>query len=313
MSVVLRRLPLLASTCLGLLLVPHIAHAAACCVSSSVLGMGRLAIWETAAMGLSLSVGRDTGLWDSGGTWRPFVQPYRQDEARAEWWGMLRVHERLQLAARLPWVQGLRQSGGSGVVTAGGLGDVQAGLRWDIVAVGERPERPALALMAGIAGPTATRAEEATAPYGVDATGRGVWGGSLGVAVEQVWMPWFVRLDARLAGSLPFVRRDLQMTQQFGPLGQLAVSGGREVVQRRLTLALQLLLEREWPYALDGKTEPQSGALGMTASLSAAWRFDWRWTMTAGLASDGLDGLIGARNHTERWSVSLGIRHAWLE
>jgi hypothetical protein len=226
---------------------------------------------------------------------------------------MLRVHERLQLAARVPWVQGLRQSGNSGLVTAGGLGDVQAGLRWDIVAVGERPERPAVAILASVTLPTATRAEEATAPLGVDATGRGVWGGALGVAVEQVWMPWFVRFEARLAGSVPFVRRDAQVSQQFGPVGQLAVSGGREVVPRRVTLALQLLLEREWPYAIDGKTEGRSGVLGLTTALSASWRLDWRWTLTAGVTSDALDGLIGAQNHTERWTASLGVRHAWLQ
>jgi hypothetical protein len=293
----LRRISL--TTLLALLVLsPRPARAAACCLSASVFGIGRLAVWERAAFGMLTLAGRDTGRWDKDGTWRAFPDGYRQDEVRSDLWGILRLHERVQAFGRLPWVAGIRSAEGVGQATGSGLGDAQVGGRWDVLLAGERAGVPAVALTATLTVPTARRAEEATDPLGASTTGRGAW---------------FARLDVGVTVPAGFARQDLGKTQRYGTGVQLAVSAGRELVPDTVVLGAQVLLDREAPYTLNGNVEPASGTHGWNTGLSLSWKVAPAWTLTGNCATDAPAGWLGARNRTERWSAALGVRFGVVE
>jgi len=289
------------------------AHAAACCLSSSVFGIGRLAIWETAAFGVLATGAHDAGRWDKAGVWHAFPAGYREDEARADLWGIVRVHERGQLSARLPWVTGVRAASGVGQVVAGGIGDILLAARWDVVLAGEWKGWPAVAVTVTGVVPTATRAEEATDALGAGTTGRGAWVGGVAVAVEKAVLPWFARVDAGLTVPAAFERRDLGVSQRYGLGYQLGLSAGRELVPDRVVLGAQLVRDSEAPYLLAGNEESGSGARGVNAGVSLSWRFAQEWTATAAASSDAPSAWAAPSNRSERWSATLGVRYAIQE
>lgn len=292
---------------------PLPAQAAACCLSASVFGIGRLAIWESAAFGWMTLGGHDTGRWDKQGTFRAFPNSYRQDEIRSEVWGIARLHERVQVFGRVPWVAGIREADGMGRHIGGGVGDLQAGARWDGLLAGEYKGWPAIALTATAAAPTSTRAEQATDPLGASTTGRGAWVGGLALAIEKAVLPWFVRVDLGATAPLGFERADLHAVQRYGMGWQAGLSGGRELVADRVVLGAQVVLDSEAPYRIDGVEEPDSGTRGLNAGLSLSWRLADVWTVTGSAASDVASGWASARNRTERWSATVGVRYAIQE
>jgi hypothetical protein len=289
------------------------AQAAACCLSASVFGIGRLAIWETAAFGALVMGARDSGRWDKTGSWRPFPSTYQQDELRTDLWGILRLHERAQLSAKAPWVTGIRAAQGVPRVVAGGLGDVAVALRWDAILAGEFKGWPAITVTATGVIPMATRVEETADLLGAGTTGRGAWVGGLALAVEKAVLPWFARADLGFTLPAGFERRDTGVTLRYGPGWQAGLSAGRELVPDRIVLGAQAVFDREAPYTQAGVEESDSGTRGLNAGLSLSWRFADVWTATAAASSDAPSGWLGPRNRTERWSATMGIRYAIQE
>jgi hypothetical protein len=86
------------------LLAPTGAHAAACCMSATVGGFGRLRAWESIAAGATASVASARGQWDGDGAWRPFASAYSETELRA----VKLLNLRVELAAFARWGLGHR-------------------------------------------------------------------------------------------------------------------------------------------------------------------------------------------------------------
>lgn len=294
-----------------LLLSPAPAFAAACCMSASVVGSGRLTIWEDAAAGLATSWGHDTGRFDTAGRFRAFTPGLLEDEFRVEAWGIVRLHERWQVSARVPWVTGVRASGDVSAVGTG-LGDVSAAVRWEPIALGEYEWVPGIAVMAQVVGPTGRRPEQATDPLGASATGRGAWAASLGVTAEVTSLPWFLRVDVAGVYTAPFVRADTRQLQGFGPGVQAALSGGRELLEEKLVVALSLRLEHEFPLNLDGVVVPDSESTGLSTALSASFKFTPHWMLTAAVSTDVLGRAGLAQNRADRLAFNLGVRHGFF-
>ena len=144
----------------GALLLPVTAGAAACCLSAGVFGVGRLAAWEELVVGSSIGVSRAQGLWNADGGFRAYGDGYQELEGTAELYGLLRIDERFQSWARLPWLI-THRAAGSYSELGQGLGDLQLGLRYDPVLIGEYEELPAIALTASVLAPTGLRPEDA--------------------------------------------------------------------------------------------------------------------------------------------------------
>ncbi len=287
------------------------AEAAACCLSASVVGVGRLTVWEDAAGGLSTSYSHGTGRWDAWSQYRPLGAGLREDELRLEAWGLVRLHEAWQVSARVPWVVGVRAAGDASSVGTG-VGDVSAAVRWEAVSLGAFEHVPGLALSLGLTTPTGRRPELATDALGASATGRGAWTVSAGLAAEYAWAPWFVRLDVGALYNAPFVRADTGVVQAFGPGGQAALSGGRELLSERLVLAASLRFEHEFPLSLRGAMTARSDSSSLAVSVSGAFKVTSHWTVTAAVSSDAPGHLGLAQNREERLGFMLGVRRGFF-
>ncbi|MEW5741656.1 MAG: hypothetical protein AB1938_22245 [Myxococcota bacterium] len=296
---------------LAVVLLADEARASACCMSASVTGIGRLAIWEQAATGVLTAYGHGTGLYTASSQWRNLPEGVREDDLRFDAWALVRLAESWQVTARVPWVVGLKSAGETSSAGAG-FGDVMAGVRWDAIGLGEFAELPGIALMATVTAPTGRRPEQAFDALGATATGRGAWALSAAVAVERAVVPWFLRADAAFTWYFSFQRADTGEWQQFGPGLNVGLSGGYELKPDVWVLALVVRLDHEWPLRVDGEVLDDSSATALTTSLSTSVKVTPKWTLTGALATDVLGRLGVAQNRPERLTFSLGVRYGFF-
>lgn len=290
----------------GLLaLVSQRAAAAPCCMSATAFGMGRLAIWEDFALGLRTSLSPALGAWDAEGHWSSY-DDYADLEWRSELWALVALDRRLSAFVRLPVVATLRSAGSlSGF--GGGLGEVSLGARYEVLAIGEIAELPAIALTLAVLAPTGRATEDAETPLGVDVTGRGAWVLSAGLSLEVTRVPWFVRLDLGLSVPLPARRDDLGVSQRLGPSFDLGLAGGVEVSPRVVvSLASHLMLSSD--NILDGTAVPHSDRLELGLGPAVSWHFAWSWTLQLGVDSGLFLSDLG-QNLPGRVTTTLGLRY----
>ncbi len=283
------------------------AAAAACCMSATSFGVGRLLVWEDAAVGVQLNHARVLGQYGADGVLRSQPAGYSEGVSQILTWGIVRLGERLQVQAWVPVIVNDRSQDSTRQL-AGGLGDVGAAVRWDVVAIGEYAGLPSFAVTAGVVGPTGRRIEDTDPPLFAGATGRGAWGGSLAVEGEYALLPWFVRLEAGVTAFAPFVRDDLGVRQQFAPLVQATLSAGRELSPDRLVVAIALTGEWQGDLTIGGATVPASDARSVSGCLSASWRVVPRWTLLA-VATTTVMPDRAAVNRDARLGITLGARY----
>lgn len=288
-------------------LMAHDAHAAACCVSATSFGVGRLLIWEDFAIGLQLGHARLLGQWDERAQLRLNPPGYSEGITHAQLWAIIRLHERAELQGWLPALANDRWSSKTHQI-AGGIGDVGAAIRVQVLRIGEIHRLPSLATILSGFAPTGRRVEETSPPLFAGTTGLGAWGGSLAIESEYAPSPWFVRLEAGITGFLAFRRSDTGQKQGYGRLVRATISTGREVVPGALVAAAALTGEYQSKLSLDGQDIPASQARLFSAALSLAWRFDPHWTLVgAALNTAWPDGL--GKNRDGRVDFTLGVRY----
>jgi hypothetical protein len=295
---------------LVLALTPAVSKAAACCMSATTFGVGRLLVWEDFAAGVQLGHTRILGQWDPTGRLHLNGASFSDGLTRIEPWAIVRLHERLQLQARVPVLVNDRAVVGLSQVAAG-LGDVGAALRWEAVSLGEFERLPSLGFTLGVLAPTGRRAEQAFAPLGAGATGRGAWGASLALESEYTVLPWFVRLDAGVSLFAPFKRTDTGVTQQFGPVVQAMLSGGRELVPDQLVLAVATQVEWEGALRLGGELVSSSQGFVPSLVTSLSWRADPHVTLVAALSASVWPSGF-AFNRDARVGFVLGGRYGYF-
>ncbi len=291
-------------------LLPSLARAAACCTSATSFGVGRLLAWEDFAVGVRLGHARSLGEWDEHRSLRFDGSDFSDGLSTAEPWAIVRLAERVQLQGRVPVVLNDREVPGTSQL-AGGPGDAAAGARFEAISIGEYDRLPSLGVTLGALFPTGRRPEQVQGPLGAGTTGRGAWGGWLALESEYALLPWYLRLDAGLSLFAPFERSDTHATQWYGPLAQVAVSGGREVLPDLLVLALSAQLEWEGAYRLDGAVQPGSSAFVPSLGLSLSWRVEPHWTLVAALSSSVWPSGL-AQNRDARVGLTLGARYGYF-
>lgn len=305
-----RRRPLPTIAALALLLAPGAARAAACCMSATSFGVGRLRIWEEVAAGVQLGHARSLGQWDAGGALRLNGSSLVDGLSQAQPWVIARLHERVQVSAWAPLLLNDRRVGDQGQL-AGGLGDLGAAVRGELVSLGQYDGLPSFAVTVGALAPTGRRPEQTSPPLFAGTTGRGAWGLSVAVESEYASLPWFARVDAGATWLLPFSRPDTGARQRYGAQLAAALSGGRELLADRLIAALSLSAEWEGPIELDGAEVPASRARSLTLAASLSWVVDPHWTLVGGVNNGLWPGGAG-QNRDARLGLTVGVRHAWF-
>lgn len=300
-----RRLALGALVALATVPASGPARAAPCCMSATAFGMGRLLIWEDFALGLRTTLAPGLGTWDEGGRWRSFSD-YSETEWRSEVWGLVGLGRRASVFLRVPALV-MTRSAGADSELGGGLGDLSAGVRYELLAIGELVELPAIALTLAVLVPTGRSPERAKTPLAVDVTGRGAWVLSLGLSLERTSLPWFVRLDLGTSVPLPQRRDDLGLDQRLGISFELALSGGLEIGSG-FVLSLVPRLTRTDVTRFDEEPLPDTDRLDIGLGLAASWRLDDHFTLQAAIDLPlPIDGL--GQNQPGRIATTLGLRY----
>jgi hypothetical protein len=281
-------------------------RAAGCCTSATSFGVGRLLVWEDFAVGLQLGHARVLGNWTPGASLRANPADYAEGISHGRLWSIVRLHQRFEVQAFLPVLLNDRRSGGTRQL-AGGLGDIGAAVRFQVLAIGELHRVPSLALITGFTAPTGRRVEETSPPLFAGTTGMGAWAGSAALESELALHPWFVRLD--LGGWLyrSFVRADTGERQRPGPALRAAISAGRKLGPRWV---LAGALSADWQAAvrIAGDSVPDSEAHLVTTAASASFRASPHWTLIGTLSNSVLPDGFG-KNRDARIDGTLGIRY----
>lgn len=282
------------------------AQASVCCMTAGIFGVGRLALWEGSAAGLRVTGADTLGTWSAEGRWSPNPAGYFDDELRVDSYGLLRLSERGQIFALVPTLV-TRRGVGDDESTAGGLGDLELGVRYEAVLAGEHQWLPALGLTGALLLPSGVRPEEAKARFGTDATGRSALGAAGALSAERFFGPAFGRLDVGGTVFAPFVRSDLRQTQRYGPSLAASVSAGGTPVSG-LLLGGVLGVVHDLPLVIGKAAVADSAATLGSAGAVVSWTPSAHWTLVAS-ASSGLflDDL--GQNRPGRVTVSLGARY----
>ncbi len=288
---------------------PTNASAGACCVSATAWGVGRLQVWEDFAFGLELGYGEALGRWDGGGVWQTYGRDYQERELRASAWTMVRLSERLTAHLRLPWLASWRETASlSG--QGRGFGDMDAGIRWQLVDVASDSPWPAFAFTFGVIGPTGRPADQATASLAADATGRGIWAFGVSLNTEHVSLPWYGQMVAGL--TLPLGRRipSLGTSLREGPTLTLTAAVGRQLV-RGVVLSALATWAGQTPAEEAGKTSANSGSAEATLGVSLSWLLVSGWSLQAtGSSVTPVDGVGNDRDGMLRATLGLRWVHA---
>lgn len=283
------------------------AQAAACCVSATSFGVGRLLIWEDFAAGIQLGHARILGQWDASSVLRWNPSDYSEGVSQIQPWAIVRLHERVQLQGWVPVLVNDRWSGAVHQV-AGGLGDIGAAARFEFLAIGALRGFPSFALTGATTAPTGHRVEQTSPPLFAGTTGRGAWSGSLAIESEYPLAPYFLRLDASLTSFRSFDRSDTGQRQQYGPLLRAAISTGREIIPGKVVVALAALGEWERALRLGGVAVAESQSHLYSLAVSLSWRYQPHWTLVATVSNSVWPG-GGGMNQDARIGVTLGARY----
>ncbi len=294
---------------MAVLLAALPARASVCCMTAGLFGVGRLALWEQAAAGVRATGAETLGTWSADGAWTPSPAGWVDRELRVDSYGLLRLSERGQIHVLVPALLNLRGLDDD-VVAGGGVGDLELGVRYELVNVGERAPWPAVGVSASVLLPSSVRPEEATARFDADATGRGALGAAGAVSVEQAFGAAFARVDAGGTVYAPFVRVDLREHQSYGPTLAAAASAGYTIASG-LLLGATAGMAHDLPLSIGSEAQPASSATSATAGLLASWTFDPHWTLLASASSGLFIDALG-QNRPGRITASLGVRYgAW--
>lgn len=294
---------------LGALVAALPARASACCMTTGLFGVGRLGLWEESAVGLRSSGAETFGAWAADGSWRPNPAGWFDGELRLDAYALLRLAERSQIHVMVPVFENLRGVDDD-VVLGGGLGDVELGVRHELLTVGEHELLPALGVTASVLLPSGVRPEEATARYDADATGRGAFGAAGAVSVEESFGKAYARVDLGGTVYAPFMRVDLRQLQRYGPTLAAAASAGGTVLDG-LLLGVMAGVAYDLPVLIDEEEQVDSAATAASAGLLASWSVTPHWTLLANLSSGLFLDALG-QNRPGRVALSLGVRHAWF-
>jgi hypothetical protein len=290
---------------LAALLWPASARAQACCAGGAAVTPARLERHEIALAGALLRAGAVEGSYDTGGTYRGNPSGVSEIDLEQDVFAAARVLERGQVALLVPLIETRRVTPRDGAHFGGGLGDLNASVRYDLLYSADSPTLPGVAVLAGVTAPTGRPADSATAPLAVDATGIGAWQVQAGLALERNYGPWL--LDASGIVSKRTARFGQTLGTQFTALAAVTY-----VLQHGAALALSASYAFEGDAtASDGADVPSSSKRLTALMLSGLWPVADGWRLVGGVSVDPPVSALGS-NQPALATVSVtGVTTWW--
>ncbi|MBL9039784.1 MAG: transporter [Archangium sp.] len=286
------------------------AEAAACCVSASAFGLGRLAVWENGAVLFTAAAAPSPGSWNEHGHYIANPTGTSDVELRPALTGLIALKPRWLLAGRMPWVINARSADGRSDV-GHGLGDALLTTRVEAIQIGEYAHVPGVAVNLGVTIPFGTSMARTQRLLATDVTGRGAWALGAGVTLEETWRgTWYLQLSLGSTVPLPMAGVLPGHSQRFGPTFDTTVAAG---VELRTGLVVSVIARASYETQLhvDEAPVPDSSALDVGVGPAVSWRFHPKWTVQAavdtGVFVDGLGD-----NTPARFTATFGVRHAFF-
>jgi hypothetical protein len=231
-------------------LTPVVARAQACCAGASAVTPGRLALHETALVGVQSRAAWLLGSYDSTATYRAPPPATGEWDFEQDVVASLRVLRRGQASLLLPFVESRRWTPTTGPEFGGGVGDLNASARYDFSWAREYARAPGVALLLGVTLPTGRAPESARLPLASDATGVGALQVNAGVALERAFSHWLVGVSGLFAERLPRHVRGVE--SELGPQWT-ALASTAYVFANEASLAGAVTFTSEGQASIDAK------------------------------------------------------------
>jgi hypothetical protein len=283
---------------------PSTAWAQACCAGGSAVTPARLEPHEAALVGVQLHAGDVLGSYEADGRYVSNPPGATEFDFEEDLFGAVRVLRRGQVALLVPFVETQRQTQVDGGHVGGGVGDINASLRYDFILSGEYRYVPGVALLGGVTLPTGRAPESATAPLAVDATGIGAWQANVALALEEVYGSWLVNATGIAA------KRTARFGQTLGTQFTLLVAGAY-TFDNGAAIALSASYAVEGDATASGGTPvPDSSKRLTTLNLSLLWPLgDW-WRLSGGIYVEPPLSGVGS-NQPSASGLTLTIIRSW--
>ena len=253
------------------------AQAQACCAGGSAVTPARLEPHEQALVGAELRAGDVLGSYETDGRYLGNPSGATEFDFEQDLFGAVRVLRRGQFALLVPFVETQRQTQRDGGHLGGGVGDINASVRYDFFLAGESRYVPGSRFSRGVTLPTGRAPESATAPLAVDATGIGAWQANVALALEQIYGPWLINATGIVA------KRTRALRPNPGHAGHAPRGGRVHVRQRRGDRALRVVRLRRGRDDLRRHAVPTAPSASRRCRSLCLWPLgDW-WRLFGGL------------------------------
>jgi hypothetical protein len=283
------------------------AGAQACCAGSSAITPGRLGLHEDALVGLQLRGTSLVGSYDYRGRFRPSEPGTSESGLQENLVAGLRVFAHGQVAVLVPFVQTGRSVAGRSEF-AGGLGDVNISLRYDLFDARRSAILPGIALLVGLTLPTGVPVESASNVLATDATGVGAIQTNGGVALEQIFGAWTISATALVARRWA---REVQDVKQTLGAEWTFVAAGAYTFQSEVALALAAAYAIEGEARIDDVAQPDTSRHLLTTTASAVIPLSDRARLQGTTFVNPPVSWLG-ENQSALVGLSLMVIYAWL-
>ena len=287
---------------------PRVARAQACCAGTGAVTPARLALHEDALVGVGLRTTDGLGSFSTTGAYVGAPAGASELDLEQDVMGALRVRDRAQVAVLVPLVETHRTAGPASE-SGGGVGDVNASVRYDFIYAGEARRVPGVAVLAGVTFPTGTPPESATKPLATDATGVGAFQANVGVSVEKAFGPWLVGATGLVAKR---AARDIQGVHDTLAAQWTALVVGAYTFPSEAAIALSGAFTAEGDATIDGMVEPGSHRRLFALSVSGVLPLSDRLRVQGAITYDPPVSSFGVNEPVAGLGAAATVIYAWL-
>jgi hypothetical protein len=292
----------------GLVAMPTVARAQACCAGNSAVTPGRLALHEDALVGIDARATDAYGSFDPTGTFVTTPSGASETDLEEDLFAAIRVLPRGQASLLVPLVE-TRRTTSTDREFGGGLGDINVGVRYDFLYATEARYVPGIALLAGVTLATGTPPESATKPLATDATGVGTYQGNLGIAVEKAVGPWLLGATGLVAKRATRTADGVttSLSAQWTALVVAAYTFPSEAA-----VALSASFTAEGDASIDDMIQPSTRRRLVAISASGALPLSDRLRLQAAITVDPPVSSFGVNQPSAGVGATATVIYAWL-
>jgi len=282
------------------------ARAQACCAATGVVTPARLGIDDQALVGGQARVGAIVGSYDHRGNYVGAASGTTEVDAEQDAFAAARFLPRAQLSMLVPFVQTYRSTG-TGSEAGGGLGDLNAGVRYDFTWVGARRYVPGIAALGGLTIPSGRPPEAASNPLATDATGSGFVQVTAGLALEESFGPWLFDVT----GIVAFRPARSARGVEDAPGPQVALLGAvTYTLENGAGIAVVASYTLEGDVSIDGRTAPDTARRVALLTLAGLYPLPRRLRLQGSVFGNPPAQKLG-KNSPVGLGAVLGLVRPW--